>query len=148
MDILTRFTAYAGDFEKTLVDDDWSRLRDYFAADAVYRVESDVMGCTLSGRERIFAGIKKSLDGFDRKFDGRDLTLPTDPEVVGDELHVTWSLTYRKEGAPPYTLAGRTRARYRDGTIVELVDSYEPGIGADAAAWSRASGIAIDPSYV
>jgi hypothetical protein len=148
MDIQTRFTAYAGDFEKTLVDDDWSRVRDYFAEDAVYRVESDVMGCALSGRERIFAGIKKSLDGFDRKFDGRDTTITSAPEVEGDELRVGWSLTYRKEGAPPYTLAGRTRARYLDGKIVELVDSYEPGIGADAVSWSRASGIAIDPSYV
>ena len=36
MDILQQFLAYAGDFEKTLADDDWSRLHKYFCDDAVY----------------------------------------------------------------------------------------------------------------
>jgi len=148
MDIMTRFGAYAADFEKTLADDDWSRLHDYFAEDAVYAVESEAFPCRLVGRDRIFTGIKKSLDGFDRKFDGRDISITSGPEVDGDEMRVAWSLTYRKEGVPPYTLAGRTRVRYRDGKIVELVDSYAPGAGDAGAAWSRETGIALDPSYV
>ena len=49
MTIVERFLAYATDFEKTLADDDWSRLRQYFSEDAVYRVESDLFGCELSG---------------------------------------------------------------------------------------------------
>ena len=68
MSILQRFAAYAADFEKTLADDDWSRLPQYFSKDAVYRVESDLFGCELTGPESIFVGMKKSLDGFDRNF--------------------------------------------------------------------------------
>ena len=57
MSIIARFVAYAADFEKTLADDDWSRLAQYFSDDAIYRVESDLFGCELTGQEGIFAGI-------------------------------------------------------------------------------------------
>jgi len=40
MDIMQQFMAYAGDFERTLADDDWSRLSGYFADDAVYEVRA------------------------------------------------------------------------------------------------------------
>src|SRR6185369_3077312 len=35
---MNRFFEYAQDFEKTYVDDDWSRLARYFHPDAVYEV--------------------------------------------------------------------------------------------------------------
>src|SRR5690349_21367083 len=57
MENLPRFMAYAADFEKTLVDDDWSRLRQYFADDAVYEVKAESFGCKLSGPDAIFKGI-------------------------------------------------------------------------------------------
>ena len=41
MDTLSRFMEYAADFEKTLGDDDWTRLRRYFADDAVYEVKAE-----------------------------------------------------------------------------------------------------------
>ena len=88
MDNLQRFMMYAADFEKTLADDDWSRLREYFADEAVYEVKSDGFPCTLTGPEAIFTGIKKSLDGFDRKFDGRDIDVTKGPEVAGDGLRI------------------------------------------------------------
>src|SRR6478735_3425581 len=68
MEILQQFMAYAAAFEQTLVDDDWTRLRPFFAADAVYEVQSEDVGCRLVGPEAIFAGMKKSLNGFDRRF--------------------------------------------------------------------------------
>ena len=43
------FFAYAADFEKSYLDDDWSRLARHFREDAVYRVESDLFGCELKG---------------------------------------------------------------------------------------------------
>jgi SnoaL-like domain len=148
MDTLTRFMAYARDFEQTLVDDDWSRIRPYFADDAVYEVDSEAFGCRLSGPDRIFAGIQKSLNGFDRKFDGRDIEVTSGPDVDGDELRVGWAVTYRKEGLAPYVLRGRSRARYRDGRIVHLLDAYEPGVTAEQTAWMRENGLEFDGSYV
>ena len=84
METLSHFMKYAADFEKTLADDDWSRLRQYFADDAVYEVKSDSLGCKLTGPDAIFKGIKKSLDGFDRKFEGRSMDITSGPEVAGE----------------------------------------------------------------
>jgi len=68
------FGAYAADFEQTYKDDDWSRLDRYFAPDATYQVKGDPFTTNLKGREAIFKGIKKSLDGFDRRFVTRDFS--------------------------------------------------------------------------
>jgi hypothetical protein len=146
MDILQRFMAYAGDFEKTLADDDWTRVKPYFADDAVYEVKAS-FGCRLTGPNAICAGIKKSLNGFDRKFDRRDIEVLGQPEVDGDEMRVSWRVVYHKSGLAPYTLEGRSLARYRDGKIVYLSDSYGPEVDAIAAAWQRDNGLELDPSY-
>ena len=74
------FGAYAADFEKTFKDDDWSRLDRYFAPDATYRVKGEPFAASIKGRDAIFKGIKKSLDGFDRRFATRDIALEGAPE--------------------------------------------------------------------
>jgi hypothetical protein len=148
MENLPRFMAYAADFEKTLVDDDWSRLRQYFADDAVYQVDAKSFSCKLSGPDAIFKGIKKSLDGFDRKFDGRSVDLTSGPEVEGDALRMGWAVTYRKAGKTPYVLRGKSEVRYRDGKIVHLADSYGPEVRSEAADWMQQNDMLLDPSYV
>ncbi len=148
MDVLQRFMAYAGDFERTLRDDDWTRLRQYFAADAVYEVQGASLDCRLVGPDAIFAGIKKSLDGFDRRFEGRDLALTSDPDVSGNELSMGWKVVYRKAELPPFTLHGRSRARYAGDRIVHLVDSYDAAMADAFAAWQRETGLRLDGSYV
>ena len=148
MNILEQFLAYAGDFEKTLADDDWSRLRRYFADDAVYEVKAKSFGCRLVGPSAIFAGMKKSLDGFDRKFDGRSVDVTRGPEITPDGLGMSWAVTYRKAGKTPYVLRGASDVRYRDGKIVSLVDSYDASVADEAAAWMRENAMALDPSYV
>jgi hypothetical protein len=147
MDIIQRFIAYAGDFEKTYVDDDWTRLHQYFAADAVYEVKSTSIGCRLSGPAAIFKGIKKSLDGFDRKFATRDIEVTSGPEVSGDEMQVGWKVTYTKPGVPTFVLRGRSTARYAGDKIAHLCDAYDAAMDAQMAAWQRDSGMAIYASY-
>ena len=88
MPILDRFLAYAQDFELTYVDDEWSRLEQYFTPDATYEV-TGVTPCLLIGRAAIFRGIKKSLDGFDRKFTGRHVEVEGAPKVEGDTVMST-----------------------------------------------------------
>lgn len=147
MDIMQQFFAYAGDFERTLADDDWSRLRAYFADDAVYEVQAPLFGCRLVGPQAIFAGMKKSLDGFDRRFEGRDIAVTDGPEVAAVEIRAGWTVTYRKTGVPPFVLRGRSTVRYRDGRIVQLTDSYDPDVARELAAWQRESGMSVDVSY-
>jgi len=148
MDILQPFMSYARDFEKTLADDDWTRLHQYFAADAVYEVNARSFGCRLVGLAAIFAGMKKSLDGFDRKFTRRDVEVTSGPEVSGDEMRMGWKVVYHKDGVPPFVLRGRSSVRYADGRIVHLADSYDPSVEGEFAAWQRESGLTLDPSYI
>lgn len=147
MEIMERFLAYAGDFERTLADDDWSRLGGYFADDATYEVTATAFPCRLVGPAAIFAGMKKSLDGFDRFFDRRDIAITSGPELDGEELRMGWAVTYHKAGLPPFVLRGRSRVRYRDGRIAQLQDAYEPGAEAELADWQRATRVSLDPSY-
>jgi len=148
MENLMQFAQYAADFEKTLVDDDWSRITPYFAPDAIYEVKAEGFPCTLTGPDAIARGIKKSLDGFDRKFDGRDVAMVDGPTVEGDTIHMAWTVTYKKAGKAPYVLPGRSEVRYRDGKIAYLADSYDASVGPNAAAWMQANGMILDPSYV
>lgn len=147
MDIVQRFLAYAGDFERTLVDDDWGRLRPHFTDDAVYEIAGEVMPCRLVGPTAIFAGMKKSLDGFDRRFTGRDVALTSGPEVDGDVLRAGWTVTYTRADTPPFVLRGVSTARLVDDRIGYLSDTFDAGVATDLAAWQRTTGVALDPSY-
>jgi len=147
MDILQQFMTYAADFEKTLIDDDWTRLERYFADDAVYEVEGSSAACRIQGRNAIFAGLKKSLDGFDRKFPGRDIAVLDGPHVAGDEIRMRWQVTYTKAGLPPFVLSGRGLVRYSGDRISYLYDGYDPGVDDHFAAWQRQTGVALQPGY-
>ena len=148
MDILTHFLAYAGDFEKSYTDDEWSRLNQYFTDDAVYEVKGLGVTCRLQGPTAIFKGIKKSLDGFDRRFDSRKIDITSAPVVEGDTMRVGWVVTYSKSGLAPFPLRGRSEARYRDGKIAYLGDSYDAAMANEAADWMKANSFKFDPSYV
>jgi len=145
---MSRFFEYAQDFEKTYVDDDWSRLACYFEPDAVYEVRNVPFGCRIEGREAIFRGIKKSLDGFDRRFAERIPEITEPPAEAGDSVSVGWAVTYRKPGVPPFRLRGRSTARYRGERIAHLVDEYPPGMAAEAARWLGAHAPELEAAYV
>jgi len=147
MEILEEFLAYAGEFERTLVDDDWSRLERYFEPDAVYEVRNVPFGCRIQGRDAIFRGIKKSLDGFDRRFAERRPEITEPPAEAGDTVSVGWAVTYVKPGAPPFRLRGRSTARYRGERIVHLIDEYPDGMAAEAETWLGAHAPDFDAAY-
>ncbi len=145
MSILERFIAYAQDFEKTFVDDDWSRLTQYFKPNAVYEVTGGAP-CTLTGPAAIFRGMKKSLDNFDRKFVERRVEMTAPPQIEGDTLMLDWLVTYERPGAPPVPLRGRSVARYEGESIAHLKDSFS---NEDAVmSWMAKHGAGLDPSYV
>ena len=124
-----RFVQYAQDFEETFDDDDWSRLERFFAPDATYEVRNIPFACRLEGRDAIFRGMKRSLDGFDRQLPKRALAVTEPP------------------GAPLLLLRGRSTVRYRDGVIAELIDDYPEGMAAEATAWLQKYAPGLDASY-
>lgn len=141
------FLAYAADFEKSFADDDWSRLGDHFTDATVYRVESSSFPCEITGPAAIGAGMKKSLDGFDRRFDQREIQVTEGPTVDGDTLRVGWTVTYTKGDLPPFPLRGVSSTRVADGRIVELVDSFDAAMEEEMVRWQADTGFAFDPSY-
>lgn len=142
-----RFLSYAEDFEKTFADDDWSRLERHFAADAVYVVRNTPFVCRLEGRDAILRGLKKSLDGFDRRLPVRSTEVVEAPTESGDAVSVGWTATYSKPGSPALVTRGRTTARFRDRRIVELTDEYPDGVGETMERWIRDHAPDLDPSY-
>lgn len=147
MELVPRFLAYAQAFEETYRDDSWTRLEPFFAEDAVYEVENSPFACRVEGREAIFRAIRKSIDGFDRRFDQRDLEVLAPPTEADGEVHIPWAATYVLGDHPPLRITARTRARYEGGRIVHLVDSYD-GAGGDLSPWAGLTDPPLDPSYV
>jgi len=149
MDPIQRFAAYAADFEKTYQDDDWKRLEGYFAEDVVYAVKGDVpFACEVRGREAIFRAIKKCLDGFDRRFDTRELAAEGAPEVEGNRVTFRGTGRYERPGVEPVSMRLSETVELNDaGLIVRLTDVYPPGQD-EALAWIERHGGEFDISYV
>lgn len=135
MSTLEHFVAYATAFEQTFDDDDWSRVEPFFAPDAVYEVRSAAFGCRIEGRAAILAGLKKSLDGFDRRFAKRTIDVVDGPHVQGEALAVGWTATYGLAGAPSLVLRGRSTVRFGGGRIASLVDEYPRDMDEEIAGW-------------
>ena len=147
MDILKCFLDYAEDFEQTYKDDDWSRLTKHFNGDASYEIISETMPCVLNGPDAIFAGIKKSLDGFDRRYDNREIKVNDDRKIEENALSVSWAVTYTKADLPPFVLDGKSECSFKDGKIDKLADHYFPATEQALADWVKQTGFAVDPSY-
>lgn len=147
MDPMQTFLAYAREFEATYEDDDWDRLRKYFADDAVYEVRNVSYACWLQGPEAIFAGIKKSLDHFDRPMDSRKIDVLSPPSVDGDSLSVDWAVTYTRGDAPPIRVAATTSCTIQEGRITHLADAYDDGQEEQLRAWLEDHAPDLDPSY-
>lgn len=146
MNPLSSFLDYAQAFERTYVDDDWSRLERYFAPSAAYVVTGLGADCRLDGRDAILRGLRKSVDGFDRKFPERIVEFSGTPSLRGDVVEAPWTATYRKPGVPELRLHGRSTARYEGGVIAELRDDM--GVDDAGAAWFAEHGAGLDASYV
>jgi ketosteroid isomerase-like protein len=152
MDSMKRFLAYYQAFEATYVDDDWSRLEALFAPDAVYRVTgSGAFDCTLTGREAVFAGIRKFLDGFDRRCTRRLESLEP-PTATAEAISFRGAASYARGDSPPFRITLREIIDYRDDRIVRITDIYdwgwESGLPADAQEWLRRYGADLTLGYV
>ena len=134
MSILDRFLAYADDFEKSLVDDDWSRLEAYFTADAVYEGEP-----RAENRAAILAKFKASVDGFDRRMDSRTPVFQR-PSVDGNTLTMRWRVTYAKAGLPDLVISGVQTVVFAGDRIARLSDTLDPGRQAALEAWMAEHG--------
>jgi hypothetical protein len=144
--------AYALAFEETYLDDDWTRLAQYFTVDALYEVRGGPLACTLNGRDAIFRGIKKSLNGLDRRCDTRRVELTGAPDTTTDaggaRVSIGWKASYERGTGPDLIFAGRSVATVVDDRIVHLYDEYTEAEMASVTKWMLEHGAGLDGSYV
>lgn len=148
MSTIERLLGYVQAFEDTYVDDDWSRLEPFFAPDAVYRVVgSGRFDCELKGRDAIFTGIRKCLDGFDRHCERR-LEAVGRPVVEGDTVRLRGIAYYRRGASPEFPLELEEEIVFEDGRIARLTDHYPPDFAERMDAWLARWGGDLDVSYL
>lgn len=152
MDVLKRFLTYYLAFEETYVDDDWTRLEPLFAPDVVYRVTgTGAYDCELHGRDAVFAGIRRFLDGFDRRCIRRLETIDA-PSADGDRVSLRGAAIYMRGESPELRLELTEVLDYRDGLIVAITDTYDQawkdGPPPQVADWIEKYGSDLTLSYV
>jgi ketosteroid isomerase-like protein len=129
MSINAHFGAYAAAFEKAFVSDDWSLVGAFFTEDAIYEVDLDPpLGGKFEGRAAILAYFKNALDGFDRRFESRDLALLEGPKEDGQSVWIRGRATYRAAGVPEFVLELEETAYFEEERIRRLEDRYEPAM--------------------
>jgi len=135
MSIADRYRAYADAFEESYADDDWSRIEQYFTEDAVYEGAPE----DARGREAVLAKLKGGVDGFDRRMDSRAPDFQT-PTVEGDELTMSWAVTYTKAGCPDLVISGVETAGFEGDRIKRLRDDFDPEAEKAMGEWMAAHG--------
>lgn len=119
MTLIERFNAYAADFERTFLDDDWSRLEQYFTDDAVYSTPTN--GLRAAGRATVLATLRAAVSGFDRRCDSRKLVTTDGPWEASDQVRREWAASFTLRGAPELKIGGSERAVFR-GDRIELLE--------------------------
>ena len=100
MSVTDYYQAYEDAFEQAMVDDDWSRVAQCFAEDAVH--ESDPVAV---GREAVMAKLIAGVERLDRKMDKRTATFEA-AQVDGNRFQNRWTITFEKTGFPDLRLSG------------------------------------------
>ena len=144
MSILERFNAYAEAFEVAYESDDFSVLEPFFTEDAVYETLADPpLGSLQESRDAIFAFMKSSVAGFDRRFEKRELVLLEGPEVRGNSVWMKWCAKYQSEGVPPLALEGEETATFEGDRICRLEDRWSPDAGKAVVEYMETHGDAL-----
>jgi hypothetical protein len=134
MNLLARFLAFSGDFEKTVADDHWSRLEPYFTEDVVYETYGD-FGRRTEGRRAVFARLRKDLDAFDRRCQSRRVVTTSGPEVDDNRVLRSWVCTFHLDGAADLMIEGSERVTYDGGRIVMLEEELSEASERRLLAW-------------
>lgn len=128
MSNLQEFGAYAADFEKTLLDDDWVRLEQYFAEEATY-LPGD--GTCANGRAASLQALRDSVSSLEKKCDSRELLGEPEVSESGNTITLKYSVRYGCSGHPDYVLSGIETIDYSGGKIVRMEDVFEDPAGLE-----------------
>ncbi|MFN2377741.1 MAG: hypothetical protein ABR538_14500 [Candidatus Binatia bacterium] len=136
MNILDVFLAYEADFEKTFVDDRWSRLERYFTEDAVYETYGTA-GRRTEGRTAIFRRLRAELDAFDRRCAWRKVRTTGGPEVDGNRILRNWVATFHIDGAADLMIEGSERLTFEGDRIAVLEEEPSETAERHLLTWMK-----------
>ncbi len=146
MNDVERFERYAADFEVAFENDDWSVVGRHFAEDAVYEtLAGPPMGGCHEGRDAVLASMKQTLDGFDRRFDSREVAFIEGPEMRGGNVWLRARVIYAVAGAPDLVLEGEETATFNGDGIIRLEDSYPERVSDVVLQYLNAHGAKLHP---
>ena len=123
MGVVDRFLAYAAAFEEAYAADDWSKLEPFFTEDAVYQfIAAPPFAGKFEGRAAVFAQFNNSVNGFDRRFDTRQVDVLEGPVEKDGGVWLRWRASYSRAGIPDLAMEGEERAVFAGDRIKLLED--------------------------
>ena len=115
-DAIKAFMIYAEAFEKGFAADDWKLVDCLFDKDIIWSLAGPPppFAYSASGNEAVSAGIRKSVDSFDRRFDLRAPAILEGPVAIPGGVYIKWRVTYGRDGLPPFDLLGEEWDLYHE----------------------------------
>jgi hypothetical protein len=118
-DSIEDFGRFALAFERSFAGDDWTAVSENVTDDVVWIVngpEKPIAG-TFVGRDAAVGAMDESVTAFDRRFDRREPKILVGPTAIPGGVHLTWEVTYSREGIDPFVLRGEEWDLFRDGKL-------------------------------
>ncbi|WP_299041101.1 nuclear transport factor 2 family protein [uncultured Tateyamaria sp.] len=138
-------------FEAAAQSGDWSDAANHLTEDCAYVVAGGPYAAEVRGRDAVIEGFKRSLAGFDDKFDHREWRAGKVRLHEPNGVSAVVTGTYEKQGRPPLRFGVDGQWLFRGSRIFLMVDLYDLGLAdaADTIDWIAAHGadLALDASY-
>jgi len=144
---IQQFVAQRGAFEAAYESGCWTALGAYFHDDITYEVLNMPFHCVIKGREQVLAGLKLSVERFD-KLCIRTVGIGSSIREEGDNVLVHSGIRFERPGAPSTSATLWEIATYRGDRIERILDIYDPGCSAEFEQWMSAWGEGLDPRYL
>jgi hypothetical protein len=136
MDPVARFQEYAAAFEEFFASDDPATIEPFFSESAVYEITgAEPLAGRHEGRAAVIAHLKSSLDGFDRRFDSRTLTLLDGPALRDGTVWLRWRASYKTPGVPELVVDGEETVHFEGDRISRLEDRFPPEASSLMRHW-------------
>lgn len=95
-----------------------------------------------------FTGVKKSLHGFNRRFEKREIEVVDDLTIDDTGRNASWAATSHKTDLPSLILKSKSIVTLADNRIATLVNVFNIKSEQAFANWVAKTDHAIDPSYI
>jgi ketosteroid isomerase-like protein len=119
-DVMQAFQKYAMAFEAGYASGDWKGTVGPCLADDVLWTAPGApppFGGVHHGHDAVLDQIRATTEAFDRRFDAREPRIVEGPTEIPGGIHMSWAVTYRRDGCPPLELLGEEWDFFHDGKL-------------------------------